>query len=637
MSDLTKVVPAIKRIRTFGPDGFIQRHASIFSMNSFSNAFSSVNRFTNFVSVLALFISLISLGAWIFFPSASFQLMQKHWVNMSPLVAWGFSMLAITILFYKSRPFSQTGKWGLTIVGMVLCALVLLSIYFSSPDVIESFFTYGALFGLGLSLMMSSLVTPRHKMVGEMLGATVLFLIVTFIYFLICYCHGVHSLLEGKIPCPRLLSVVCTVLLSAAILGALGPEYFPTRPFVGASVRATLLRKSLSIGIAVILVFVCVKGSMPSFLSPPLASFLTLTASSLIIIYLVLRSSSVVGDQLEKALQESEQNYTHLIRSLKDHAVFLLDAKGKILMWNLGAELITGYKASEVLGEQVSRLFSSRETGLELGNALERVESDGTFHIEGWAGRKSLNPFWAEISLSKLVDSVGKIMGVSVVIRDATERQRADESMKASIQEKEVLLKEIHHRVKNNLQVISSLLRLQSETVKDKETASLFLDSQERVRAMAMVHEYLYKSTDLARINFPAYVASLVRNLYRTFGLTSTEAPPTVEVDNVRLSLDVAVPCGLLLTELISNAVKYAYPGKNTGPVEIRFKELPGGLFELSVADQGVGFPEDFIWTKAETLGLRLVRLLADQLQGEVVLERNKGIKFIVTFKDHLA
>jgi PAS domain S-box-containing protein len=408
------------------------------------------------------------------------------------------------------------------------------------------------------------------------------------------------------------------------------------RPFVGSSVRSALLRTSLPLSIAVILIFVCIRQIMLAFLSPSVASFVTFMTSSLIVIYLVFRSSSVVGVQLEKALQESEQNYSHLVRGLKDHAVFLLNSNGEILVWNSGAEIITGYNASEVLGEQVSHLFPSQTQGLELDHAFDLVMSSGTFHMEGWARRKDAKSFWAETSLSKLVDEKGTMVGVSVIIHDATERRKAEESMKASLQEKEVLLKEIHHRVKNNLQVISSLLRLQSEMVKDKETATLFIDSQERVRAMAMVHEYLYKSNDLARINFSAYVASLVRNLYRTFGLTSSENQPNVQVDDVRLSLDVAVPCGLLLTELVSNAAKYAYPDKKGGPIDIRFRDLSEGRFELSVADKGVGFPKNFDWTKSDSLGLRLVRLLTDQLQGEVVMQNHTGIKFSVTFKDRV-
>ena len=555
---------------------------------------------------------------------------------MSPEAAAGFCFSAIALLFFNSQPRPRWGHRVLICAGAFLCLYLLSNYFFSPVQIEESPFTSAALFGLGLSIAMVPLASRRRYKMGDALGGTVLFLITGFVYFLICYCHGVHSLLEGRIPCPRLLSVVCTVLIAAAILGSLGTTYFPLHPFAGPSVRAALLRRSLPVTIAVILIFVCVKGSMPPFLSPALAAFLTLMTSSLIVIFLVLRSSSVVAVQLEKALQESEQNYTHLVRGLKDYAVFLLDSSGDILVWNPGAERITGYKATEVLGKQVTRIFSSREPGLELENALDQVRAAGAFQIEGWAGRKDASPFWAETALSKLVDAKGKMIGVSVIIRDATERRRAEDAMKASLQEKEILLKEIHHRVKNNLQVISSLLRLQSETVRDKETAALFLDSQERVRAMAMVHEYLYKSSDLSRINFPAYVASLVRNLYRTFGLSSSENPPTVEVDDVLLSLDVAVPCGLLLTELISNAAKYAYPDKKGGPVEIRFRDLSDGLFELSVADHGIGFPENFDWMASDSLGLRLVRLLTEQLHGKILLERDHGIKFVVTFKDRL-
>lgn len=603
-------------------------------MASVSNAFSSLHRFTELLSLLTLGIGLLVLAFWIISPSLSLRLMQEHWVDMSPKAASGFCLLAMGLLFYDSRPMSLVRKGVLGFAGTIFCFLILMNLFSPAFDTGESPFTYAALFGLGLSLTLSSLINRQRYRLGDALGATVLFLIVGFIYFLICYCHGVRSLLEGQIPCPHLLSVLCTVLLAAAILGSLGPDYFPTRPFVGSSVRAALLRKSLPVAIAVILIFVSVKGIMPAFLSPPLASFLTLMTSSLIVIYLVLRSSSVVGVQLEKALQESEQNYTHLVRGLKDHAVFLLNSKGEILVWNQGAELIMGYKASEVLGEQVSRFFASQEPPLELGNALNQVKSLGTFQMEGWAGRKGAKPFWAETALSKLVDGKGRMMGVSVIIRDSTERRNAEDATKASLQEKEVMLKEIHHRVKNNLQVISSLLRLQSETVGDKQTATLLLESQERVQAMAMVHEYLYKSPDLARIDFSAYVSSLVANLYRSFGLTSSGNPPSVEIDNVLLSLDVAVPCGLLLTELISNAAKYAYPGKNGGPIDIRFRDLSEGLFELRVADQGVGFPENFDWTKSNSLGLRLVRLLTEQLQGKILLENHHGVKFTITFKD---
>ncbi len=311
-----------------------------------------------------------------------------------------------------------------------------------------------------------------------------------------------------------------------------------------------------------------------------------------------------------------------------------MNSKEEILVWDPGAEFITGYKAAEALGQKITDLFNSREPRVEWAHALGQAKSQGAFRMEGWLGRKDGPPLWAEITLSTLMDRRETWTGTSVILQDATRRKNAEEAIKASLREKEVLLKEIHHRVKNNLQIISSLLRLQSETARDNETAALFLDSQERVSAMAMVHEYLYKSQDLARIHFSEYVAGLVGNLGRTFGFNSPEQTPKADVDDALLSLDVAVPCGLILTELISNAVKYAYPGSNGGPIDIRFRRLPEGFYELSVADQGVGFPKGFDWTNADSLGLRLIRLLTEQLDGQIRLDNSSGVKFTVTFKD---
>jgi PAS domain S-box-containing protein len=614
------------------PRNFLRRDAPLISMSSSSGAYASAHRLTGFMSLSALGISLLVLALWSVLPAFSFRLMQVHWLVMSPQSAAAYCLLATALLFYDSHPLSARGRWVLVAAGTLLCTFLLARLLLPGAGDGENLSSAAALFGLGLSIAAVPAARRQRSRISYALGGLVLAVIVSFLFFLICYCHGVRSLLEGGIPCPHLLSVLCTVLLAAAVLGALGPEHFPMRLFVGSSVRSALLRKSLPVTIAVILVFVCVRGSMPDFLSPPFAAFLTLMMSSAFVVYLVLRSSSVVATQLEKALQESEQNYTHLVRGLKDYAVFLLDVKGNVLVWNLGAERITGFTATEVLGKKVTRLFPSREDGLEMGNALERVRDLGAFQVDGWAVRKDAHPFWAETALSGLVDGKGKMIGVSVIIRDATVRRRAEDAMKASLREKEVLLKEIHHRVKNNLQVVSSLLRLQSENVSDKKTASLFLDSQERVRAMAMVHEYLYKSPDLARIDFAAYVAGLVRNLDRTFGLTASGHPPTVGVDDVHLDLDVAVPCGLLLTELVSNAAKYAYPAGSGGEIEVGFRKSSGGRYELSVADHGVGFAPGFDWMGSPSLGLRIVRLLTEQLQGEVVMENGSGVRFVVSF-----
>jgi len=625
-----------------------------FSLSSLAKSSSVSRALIKVACILSVGISLTALVCWVFFPAQSMRLMMDAWIIMSLQEAIVFSLLGGALLYYDRYPLLLKGRMVMWTVGGAVCFFILIHpLLITRGDFVDSPFSAMGLFVLGFVIAMSPGVMRRPRMVGHILGVTILILLTVFVYFFITYCHGVrllfesgipcpfcpgaNSLLSGGIPCPRLMSVLSVVLLAGAVLGTLGPRHFPIRSFVGPTARAALLRRLMPVSIASVLIFLTVQGSLPKFLSPSLTSFLTLCMTSLLVVYLVLRSSSVVSVQLESALKESEQRYWHLVEGLRDHAVLLLDPRGAILVWNPGAERITGYKASEVTMEPLSHLVSGKDSEFNFDKIFAHVIDQGSFQMEGWVKSKDGNLFWAETSLSKLADDRGQMIGMSVIIRDSTRRRNNEESMKASLLEKEVLLKEIHHRVKNNLQVISSLLRLQADAVPDKKTADLFLDSQERVRAMAMVHEYLYKSPDLARINFSAYVASLVRNLYRTFGLTSSANPPTVDVDDVLLSLDVAVPCGLLLTELVTNAVKYAYPDKKTGPVHIRFRNLTEGGYELSVTDEGVGFPDHYDWAKSNSLGLRLVRLLTEQLQGTIQMESRPGIKFVVTFKDQVA
>lgn len=595
---------------------------------------ASSARLCRLVSFSTLCIGLLALTGWVFFPDHAWTLMQRQWVMMSPQAAAGFSCLALAF-FVKNRQSRWKPPHAETLfLGTAVFAVVAADFFVSPVPVGESVFTSAALFGLAVLLLGSPYAKRWNNKIGNIAGVANLTLILGYTYFLIVYCHGDYVLPGNNLPCPRLLSVICTVLLAIAHLATLGTSHFPVRLFSGNSVRAVLLRKSLPVTLVIVLTFACVRGSMPPLLPPPLAVFLTLVTSTVIVVYLILRSSTVVASHLETALQRSEQNYSHLVGGLKDFAVFLLNAKGRILVWNSGAEDIIGYKASEVLGEPVSRVFSERKPNLEIKAALEQIELTGHFQWEGWIGRKNAPPFWGETSLRKLVNPRGTMVGVSVIIRDATQRRKAEETIRSSLREKEVMLKEIHHRVKNNLQVISSLLRLQAESIQDQSIASLFSDSQNRVQAMAMVHEQLYKSTDFSRVNFRTYVASLERNLRRTFNPLTLDQAPRIEVDDIFLSLDLAIPCGIILTELISNASKYAYPDRPGGPIDVRFVRLISGDYELSVADHGVGFPKGFEWRQADTLGLRLIQLLTEQIHGTLRLESPPGVKFTVTFKN---
>lgn len=219
-------------------------------------------------------------------------------------------------------------------------------------------------------------------------------------------------------------------------------------------------------------------------------------------------------------------------------------------------------------------------------------------------------------------------------IRYAIERKHVEEQLKISLQEKELLLKEIHHRVKNNMQVISSLLRLQSRHIEDPKAYEMFMESHARVRSMALVHENLYKSDDLGKIDFSDYIKPLANGLYRLYGQDPQKVKLIMDVQHVSLSIDLAIPCGLIVNELVSNALKYGFPKefKQSGWIKIvlRMKEKN---IHLQVEDNGIGIPGSLDIKQTDSLGMHLVHMLVeDQLKGSVELKRGNSTCFSVQF-----
>ncbi len=221
---------------------------------------------------------------------------------------------------------------------------------------------------------------------------------------------------------------------------------------------------------------------------------------------------------------------------------------------------------------------------------------------------------------------------------DITERKQAEEQIQASLQEKEVLLKEIHHRVKNNLQVVSSLLSLQSKGVQDAASLEVLRESQNRVKSMALIHEKLYQSQDLSQVDIADYVRDLTTHLFRTYRADAGVVTLRVIVsDAVRLGVGTAIPCGLIVNELVSNALKHAFPGGRAGEVRVELDRDERGKLVLAVSDTGVGFPADIDFRTTGSLGLKLVATLADQLEGSIELGRSGGTTFKITFVESLS
>jgi two-component sensor histidine kinase len=219
---------------------------------------------------------------------------------------------------------------------------------------------------------------------------------------------------------------------------------------------------------------------------------------------------------------------------------------------------------------------------------------------------------------------------------DITERKRSEERIQASLQEKEVLLKEIHHRVKNNLQVVSSLLDMQALSVHNPEVIEALEDSRHRIRAMAFVHERLYQSEDLSSLGVAEYVRSLVGHLSAAYERRARGAELRLQIDPVFLDLDTAIACGLLINELVSNALKHAFPTgwEGAGEIHVALQSLGDDRLELRVSDNGVGLPPGLAPEETTSLGLRLVQMLTQQLRGTLEVDSQAGTAVRITFAD---
>lgn len=239
---------------------------------------------------------------------------------------------------------------------------------------------------------------------------------------------------------------------------------------------------------------------------------------------------------------------------------------------------------------------------------------------------------WQQWTDQAITDDAGRVTGFQSVGRDITALKQAEERLKVSLEEKEVLLKEIHHRVKNNLQIISSLLDLQADYTKDPVTRELFQESQHRVRSMALIHELLYQSADLARIDFAEYADNLAHYLLQSYASEKRNIVLHTDVEPIPLSVETAVPCGLIINELVSNALKHAFPDDRPGQITMTLARGDGQRVILRVADDGVGLAPNHELHNTQSLGLMIVTTLVRQLQGDIQLAHESGTAIAIAF-----
>ena len=282
----------------------------------------------------------------------------------------------------------------------------------------------------------------------------------------------------------------------------------------------------------------------------------------------------------------------------------------------------------------IGRSLVEFSTDIAHGNAMiERtleekyIQGIETVHIN-----REGNKMFIE-SNAALINFKGE-KAILAINRNVTAKKEAEEKIKASLKEKEVLLKEIHHRVKNNLQVISSLLKLQSDYITDKSDFELFRESQNRVKTMALIHEKLYRSNNLSRIDFHEYVNNLTSSLLSTYGVNKEEITLVNKSEKVHFDIDTAIPCGLIINELVSNSLKHAFPDSLRGEITVDLKKQVDKKYMLTIGDNGSGFPDNTDFRNTKSLGLQLVITLVEQLDASIELIKDKGTTFKIIFSE---
>ncbi|HMD89196.1 MAG TPA: GAF domain-containing protein [Anaerolineaceae bacterium] len=353
-------------------------------------------------------------------------------------------------------------------------------------------------------------------------------------------------------------------------------------------------------------------------------------------LYTAAQRELEVRQLVEGKLRESNQLNSEVI-SGANAGIIVCDSQLRYMIWNPFMEKLTGISASSVLGKRAQDVYLP----MGVDRLFERALAGETVSIPDIQYITAERVNWASGFYGPHFSASGEIIGVIGVVHDITERKEANEQIKTALREKEVLLREVHHRVKNNLQVISSLLSLQADGIQDPQTHQMFNETQARVRSMALVHEGLYQSKDLARINFAEYIQKLTASLFHAF-VINPNVDLQIEIEDIYLGVDTAIPCGLIINELVSNALKYAFPDGRRGQVWIILAgqgHPVGGvegsnIYTLIVQDNGIGFPKDLDFNATDTLGMQLVNILTKQLNGSIRMERDAGTKFTINFTE---
>lgn len=355
----------------------------------------------------------------------------------------------------------------------------------------------------------------------------------------------------------------------------------------------------------------------------------------------VIEISCIAHDITEAKIYEQKLfNQAAKLNSIFDsshHYIWTIDKSQKLTSFNKNYfDLISNlYDTQPYVGLVLNRgvLSNNKEYNELLKYYYEKSFDGDSVNFEIETVDKTFNKIYLDIFLNPIIDN-NEVIEVSGIAHDVTEKKISQQRMEQSLKEKEILLKEVHHRVKNNMQVISSILNLQSSYVSDDYALSLLKESQNRIKTMAYIHESLYQNKSFTSVNFSDYIATLTNNIIQSYAVSEEKVKLLLSLEKINLNLDNSIPTGLIINELITNAIKHAFPDSMKGFINVNLKSENNTVY-LEVKDNGVGFNSDLDFRNTNSLGLQLVSTLIDQIEGDLKFksEKNKGTEVLITFK----
>ncbi len=340
-------------------------------------------------------------------------------------------------------------------------------------------------------------------------------------------------------------------------------------------------------------------------------------------IELELQNEELQNAQLE--LQASRNRYADLY-DFAPVGYLTLDAKGSIIGANLTCTPLFGIERASLLKLSMAHLIIKEDNDLFYLRRRQLLDTKTSQPCELRMQRKDGSHFYAHLECMPVLDQEDNVTHIRVAVTDISKLKNTEEQLRLA-------LREIHHRTRNNMTVLDSLLSIQSEQLEDQQAVQMFREARERIQAMALVHTKLYRS-DLSNVNLKEYIESLAYMLRSGYQVGSGKIALRLDTDPVYVPIDGAVPCGLLLNELITNALKYAFPGERDGEISISLHEAADKSIELRVRDNGVGLPEDFNFKTAHSTGAQIVSAIARQFRGTIAFNhQNPGTEVVIRFQ----